>query len=210
MSVCDAAGKSGVINPDRLLFFAHICCWKFARQRYLLSNLRMYKLAKQARPILRLEKPPLRSVQLPDYHLVDTNLATLLSRINSLPFELQLEVFRFLPHHLTASLIQALQTATLLKPITQEGPIRERVRLLYDGAVRLHGSTISIFGEICLHQIGFIDERTKGNLGVSIPVQVSVIQGIKFSLGVYGLKAVRMLYRDGSSSPWLGEPGIGY
>ncbi len=208
VSVCDAPHQFGVVSPDQLLFFAHICCWRAVSQQYPLSTLHLYKLAQQTRPILCFEKTRLLSVQLPNQNLADTDLASLLFRVNSLPLELQREVLQFLSCHLTSSLIQALQTATFLKRITRKGSSQKTVGLLHGNAAQLRGSTISMFGETCLHRIHFTPEPSKG--GLSISIQTGAIRGVQFSLGIYGLKAVRMVYWDGSSSPWLGEPGTGY
>jgi hypothetical protein len=36
-------------------------------------------------------------------------------------------------------------------------------------------------------------------------LQIQPIRGLRFALGVYGIRAIRLLYEDGSDSPWLGS-----
>lgn len=67
----------------------------------------------------------------------------------------------------------------------------------------LYVLTGEIFGRSYISKIG----RNREGPGVlSIVLTPSVIRGVRFALGRFGLRAIRILYDDGSRSPWLGDP----
>ena len=66
---------------------------------------------------------------------------------------------------------------------------------------RLSIETSSVLGVDCISKI------TLGGLGsgVSVPLRVGDVRGVRFALHPYGLRAIRVLYDDGSMSSWLGS-----
>src|SRR5690606_4212982 len=65
----------------------------------------------------------------------------------------------------------------------------------------LRVKTTSIFGLAYLSKIGF----NEGD-GDFIDVRDSGFFGVRFALGTYGIRALRVLYQDGSMSRWVGDP----
>lgn len=61
----------------------------------------------------------------------------------------------------------------------------------------------NIFGRPYISEVG-LDKRSSGAL--SIPVSQQQITGLRFALGKFGIRAIRILYDGGSKSPWLGDP----
>lgn len=63
--------------------------------------------------------------------------------------------------------------------------------------------TRELFGRSYIYKIG----RNREGPGVLLITLTSpVIRGVRFALGRFGLRAIRVLYDDGSRSPWLGDP----
>lgn len=61
----------------------------------------------------------------------------------------------------------------------------------------------NIFGRTYISDIG-INQLDEGVL--STPISSSRIIGLRFALGRFGLRAIRILYESGSHSGWLGDP----
>ncbi len=204
---------------SRPLYFVHACCWKAVRQQCPLSLSGLYRFARQTQPILPRDGLGVSTPQLPvqfphEGTLVGkTELAGLLSRAGTyLPAELQREVLRYLcgrDKSYISSLIQATHTTALVRLVDQEAPrIEELGSLLHEGGEPrwLGASTISLFDQFYLHRIALVHREDDPNLDLCILVQVDAVAGVKFVLGTHGLQALRIIYRDGSSSPWLGKP----
>lgn len=43
-----------------------------------------------------------------------------------------------------------------------------------------------------------------------IPIQELEIKGLRFTIGMYGIQAISILYRNGSASPYAGDPVNGW
>jgi hypothetical protein len=43
-----------------------------------------------------------------------------------------------------------------------------------------------------------------------IPIQDLEIKGLRFTVGMYGIRAISILYDDGSTSPWAGDTTSGW
>ncbi|KAK1763556.1 hypothetical protein QBC33DRAFT_240607 [Phialemonium atrogriseum] len=118
-----------------------------------------------------------------------------------------------LSYDLTYCLIVASETATFFERINY-GPVPSKVvkHLLQENgnlASWLGASTISIFGQAYLHRIAFADNGRDTALNLGIQVRPGAILGVNFMLGTHGLRALRLIYGDGLSSAWLGEPSRG-
>lgn len=61
----------------------------------------------------------------------------------------------------------------------------------------------NLFGRTYISEVGF---DRGGNGTLSIPVSRRQITGLRFALGRFGLRAIRILYDGGSKSVWLGDP----
>ncbi len=111
--------------------------------------------------------------------------------------------------------MRACQTATLLESTETHYPEPRRVaveRRKGHAANWFGVSMTPLFGRKYISRItlAHIVEESNSAQNVSIPFNAEAIRTIQFVLGAYGLRAVRLGYHDGSSSPWLGEPDQGY
>ncbi len=179
----------------------------------------LYWLARRTRPIisrrpfLKDKDSLLRSPILPTFN--ETDLARLLTRAwTCLPAELQAEVMGYQSGNLALSLIRAYQTATLIKLTENHLPEPRRVALERNSHASnwLGISMTSLFGKKYIGSMTLarrVNESTPPQ-GLSISLDAEAITAVQFVLGTYGLRAIRLSYRDGSSSPWLGEPDQGY
>lgn len=61
----------------------------------------------------------------------------------------------------------------------------------------------NIFGRAYISEVG-VGQRRSGVL--SIPLSQNQITGLRFALGKFGVRAIRILYDGGSKSAWLGDP----
>lgn len=205
-------------DPDRRIFFAHLCCWKVTRQRYgnvPLANL--HRLALQTRPVV--DGPNLADRDLLpglDFPILDlqqcTGLGDYLRGVATcLPEEIRQEIPNRLRGTLTFSLLSTLQTGSLLGLISLSSASNiTGGSLSPDGSGTvdaLYAEPIRIFGAPYLRRVA-LNKRSEV-FTYSIPVRSDPIRGVKYVLGTWGLRAISVLYDDGSSSPWLGNPTQG-
>ncbi|KAK0634681.1 hypothetical protein B0T17DRAFT_611650 [Bombardia bombarda] len=213
------------VDLSQPLFFAHRLCWKVVRQQHgHIPNITLYKLAQQTHPIfssLDLIIEQLQRAAIFPQLAKSTNESTdgfahLLSRAGALlPLEVQQEVLQYINSDLTFSLMTALHTTASFLNLLNHAPSPSKM------IVKLHptasqdtgwlcGTTIEMFAHEYLHRIHMAQyDNTGDRLGLSIPVHMDAVSGVRFVLGTYGLRAIRILYRDGSVSPWLGNPTKG-
>jgi hypothetical protein len=73
----------------------------------------------------------------------------------------------------------------------------------------LSASSTTILGEACLTKIlwhmALPDQGSPDPLDVSIGIDNRPVWGIQAALSTYGVCGIRVLYLDGSRSPWLGS-----
>ena len=69
----------------------------------------------------------------------------------------------------------------------------------------LYARVRELFGRTYISELGCDGEGNSEGL-LSIQLLPGVITGLRFALGRFGLRAVRILYDDGSRSSWLGDP----
>lgn len=58
-----------------------------------------------------------------------------------------------------------------------------------------------LFGRTYISEIGL---NQAGH--ASVPIQPRPVRGLRFAVGRFGLRAIRILYDEGPHSPWLGDP----
>lgn len=218
-------------DPDRVIFYAHRCCWKVANVPVLNDPLVLLRLAFHTRrfenwPVYQQSAeshaqhdpskespPPLFDTGtndlLPlDSHLFtgSTELGSLLSRLGNMPLEVQSEVTKRLNLTLFLSLLKAKTlVAQLLPQIRESDMMKPETRTIDgDGSFNsIHVRYRDIMGTSYLAAISF--KRESGRDELSIPVADREVRGVQFSLGRFGLRGIRVLYEDGTRSPWLGE-----
>ena len=215
---------------SRPLFFTHQVCWKIVRQlRPHFTCYSLYKIAQATQPITALDLHQEASQRSLDSFPGDvcnfskaTSLGKILRRCDSLPCELQQEIRQHLSGDLTATLLSAARNSMpFLHQLVDPGPTPSMVfkHLLPDGAAGdeacLCWTTIVILGQAYLRRVEVSEmDRTTveietGELSGTMRIRISNIRGIKFVLGTYGLRSISIIYQNGSTSPWLGEPGQG-
>lgn len=136
-----------------------------------------------------------------------TGLGRLMSRLGKMPLEVQFEVTKRLNLTLFLSLLKTKTLVTQLLPQVRESTtMKPETRILdTDGSFNsIHVRYRNIMGTSYLAAIGF--RRESGGEALSIPVAHRDVLGVQFSLGRFGLRGIRVLYEDGTRSPWLGEP----
>lgn len=147
-------------------------------------------------------QPPLCASFYP-HVLTTTELGRLVhSAAMCLPAEIQHMIIEYLGDHLVSSLCRASQT---MAAHVQERPLYRAVTHVTPVAPQRVSSlcikTTSIFGLAYLSEIAFNERK-----GDFIEVKDIGFLGIRFALGTYGIRGLRVLYEDGSMSRWLGDP----
>lgn len=215
VTFCSDRGHRGLYcmkcRPDQVIFLAHKCCWKAINHPTVIPSLQLLKLAQHTRPL----GPPLsqdvhrrylsRQTQL-DAYSTETALGSLLEQVvRRLPLELQCNILDYLEGSLFASLLKAKAVAPFLLGRLGLGKCAKprTINLGIVGAITsLHVRSSNILGRPFLTGIGF----NQSECCPWIPVRSTCIQGLQYALGEFGLRAVRILYVDGSRSTWLGDP----
>lgn len=219
-------------DPNRVIVYAHRCCWKITNVPVLNDPLVLLRFAFQTRPFdnwpiyhqsqefhaqdnsLKEPPPPLFDMGTNDLlplngRLFDdsTELGRLMSRLGKMPLEVQFEVTKRLNLTLFLSLLKTKTLVTQLLPEVRESTMmKPETRILdTDGSFNsIHVRYRNIMGTSYLAAISF--RRESGGEALSIPVAHRDVRGVQFSLGRFGLRGIRVLYEDETRSPWLGEP----
>lgn len=131
-----------------------------------------------------------------------TSLGRLVRNIaDRLPVELQYEIGQHLGGHFVGSLLHtsfAVGSVRQIRPY--HGPKRRAV--VCKGPVRsLYVDTRSLFGLHYISEVGLNKHR-----GDFIETNNVGVRGLRFAFGSHGLRALRLLFNDGSMSRWLGDP----
>lgn len=184
-------------HADGAVLTAHQDCWGVARNLHP-SVTSLYSVAQGRRQIL-----PLQHSTRPDARLAldrvngKTPLGEIIRAVTrKLPIELQDEISKSLRGHLVA----CLSLASLAAPHGDEKPTSNTPSWesvdCHDGGERLNITTSWILGLEYVSKIG-IDDRE----GVS----AAGMRGIRFALDTFGIRGLRVMYKDQSLSPWLGD-----
>lgn len=218
-------------DPDRVIFYAHRCCWKVANVPVLNDPIDLLRLAFQTRPFdnwpmyyrsqefqaldypSKEPPPPLFDMGTNDLLPLDgrlfdeaTELGSLISRLGKMPLEVQFEVTKRLNLTLFLSLLRTKTLIDQLLPqICESTTMKPETRTIDGGESfnSIHVRYRNIMGTSYLAAISF--KRESGRDALSIPVADRDVRGVQFSLGRFGLRGIRVLYKDGTCSPWLGE-----
>lgn len=228
----DRAKYCAQTDPDRVIFYAHSCCWKIANVPVLNDPLVLLRFAFQTRPFenwpcyyesqefhvlddpSKEPPPPLFDMGTNNLlpfagHLFNdaTELGMLISRLGKMPLEVQFEVTKRLNLTLFLSLLKTkILVAQLLPELGESTTMKPETRTLdTDGSFKnIHVRYRNILGTAYLAGIGF--KREVGGEASSISVADRDVRGVQFCLGRFGLRGIRVLYEDETCSPWLGEP----
>jgi hypothetical protein len=134
--------------------------------------------------------------------LADTNLRYLLRRFLGLPPEIR----SIISAHYPPSLLSSLLTVSKISPldVAECRSGRTVIEYKYDAIIgSLWAAQTSILGQHYISSVAF-------NKSGGILVQRADFKGIRFTIGRYGLRGLSILYADGSTSAWLGDPTNGW
>lgn len=218
-------------DPDRVIFYAHRCCWKITNVPVLNDPLVLLRFAFHTRPFENWpiyhqsqelyaqddpsKEPPPALFDMGTNDLLplngrffddSTELGRLISRLGKMPLEVQFEVTKRLNLTLFLSLLKTKTLVAQLLPLVRESTtMKPETRTLdTDGSFNsIHVRYRSIMGTSYLAAISF--KRGSGEEALSIPVAHRDVRGVQFSLGRFGLRGICVLYEDDNRSPWLGE-----
>ena len=214
-------------------FFSHLECWKVAK-KHGFETARLYRFACRTQPLApwRGDQPHVRIWGIPSLtRLINTEtaLGRIIADISRLPLELQCKimldleqdstdlyehdrygiekaaVFKCRADSFTRLATVELETVPLLRHIDPKvHPLPHVIHPTTRGSVStLCINTRNIFGRDYISGIGF---NQSGEDLISVQVLSQNIKGLRFALGRFGLRGIRILYSDGSCSPWLGDP----
>ena len=205
VKVCDVPAKAcAPCHDGRSVYVAHRDCWNLAVVAGK-THIGLYRFAANLQHVI----PPRYSAQPPPYasFYPDVVKTTELGRLvhtgaMRLPAEIQHKAIEYLgDHHLVSSLFRASQT---MASHVKETPLYQAVEHVTLGPPTHISSlcikTGSIFGLAYLSDIGFNQRE-----GDFIDVRDIGFIGVRFALGTYGIRGLRILYEDGSMSRWLGD-----
>ncbi|KAL1887054.1 hypothetical protein Cpir12675_006722 [Ceratocystis pirilliformis] len=200
--------------PERGVYLAHRQCWQVARSVFPDQLERLLRFAVSTRALFP------RPAAYPSQDLISlhgcstwANLATPLGCLlvaieTKLPTELQDRLLRML--HGTP-LWHMLHTREQAVPLIHKAdrynldvrPVTVPVRGGLDGELKtLSASFETLFFVDYIKDLHFNTEKSRSG---SIPVKDIATRGICFAVSKHGLRGLRIMYVDGSKSPWLGS-----
>ena len=181
---------------------AHQICWDVATAAGK-TQASLLDYAANTTPVLLPQFSAYRDSDLtfPSGIRAKTPLGELLRGINSrLPVELHYEIAKNLHGHIMHSILRASEIArTTRGEHTSSDHETEMIRS--SGPIRsLSIKTRSVFGLYYISEIGFNSDQDD-----SIPTDITGVHGIRVATGRYGIRAMKVLFVDGSESRWLGD-----
>lgn len=205
--------------------FVHVSCYDLAKQIVPdLSAEDLWRFARLTRPISLAEFLPDDTQAAPAYPPSVGHLRSLPLNGSTSLGQLIADVRKALPLEVERDIVQ--RSGPLFKPLTdtveivgthsvflrRRQPLPERqLQLslpLWDTA-RIGIMITYIMGEACISDIGARVMRPQWDREIELAELVAdpdVFDGIQTAYGTFGVTAIRFLFKDGSMSPWLGEP----
>lgn len=219
----------GYCQPETSLFIAHQACWKMTQGSNGIGPTHLYGTALRTTPLAparRVHHVPLSISNLAGTVKRETSLGRLIvAMADRLPEELVQEIMKEVQIHAMEferhDKMNGREYKALLK---DSGVLFTRLAIVQTLALpmarqrfaeawryiqgkdceqleTMHIRTVQIFGRNYISKVGF--NETADN-SVSIPVVSEDIRGLRFALGRFGLRGLRILYADGTMSSWLG------
>jgi hypothetical protein len=202
--------ECGLCEGNKIAHIVHTPCWKLintSRKRH--STAFIYEFARSSYPLFDIgDGCDSEHNTLMDFTktiaegLADTNLRYLLRRFLGLPPEIR----SIISAHYPPSLLSSLLTVSKISPldVAECRSGRTVIEYKYDAIIgSLWAAQTSILGQ---HYISSVAVNKSGG----ILVQRTDFKGIRFTIGRYGLRGLSILYADGSTSAWLGDPTNGW
>ena len=205
VKVCDVPLKAcAPCYENGPVYVAHRDCWSLAVGAGK-THIGLYRFAANLQHVIPpryTTQPPPRG-SLPADYRATTDLGRLVyAAATRLPAEMQNVIVKYLGGHLVSSLLRASQTiASYVKETPRYQVITHVTLATAERVESLYVKTTTVFGLNYLTEIGF--NKREGDF---IHARRSGFCGMRFALGTYGIRALRSLYENGSTSPWLGDP----
>jgi len=184
------------------------------QREHPISFKELLEYARRTQPLYGTPKDsPPQQLELGSRKSRDTRLGVLFEHIATYPLEIQQLILSFVDPHQIACLLKAEQVAHRSLRVSN---LREP-RLLHKTPFnllsgihsnKLAAHTVQVLGQAYLQKLQ-VGRITPSDDQV-VPTKESSVRGLKFVLGLYGVRAIRIVYCDGSTSPWLGDPSRGF
>ena len=101
--------------------------------------------------------------------------------------------------HAVPKVRSASPSSVCISDFAQTGPNISKLEFSAGETKALYASSTTILGEACLRQV------SSEPLDLRIDIESRPVWGLQATLGTYGVCGIRVLYLDGSRSPWLGS-----
>ncbi|KFY92256.1 hypothetical protein V498_05076 [Pseudogymnoascus sp. VKM F-4517 (FW-2822)] len=200
----------------RTAHLIHLPCWKLIRLLDPTLTLRsIYEFAQSTHPLFSATHIP-EGQDITTTGFTDvinendsrSDVGKLINHLSRLPLELQLAISEACPSNLLSSLVTVAQITFELISAFKRSQGQRHVELICHSDVRtLCAKTVSIFGNKYISSLRFNELSESSE---KIQVKESEVTGIKFAIGRYGIKALRICYASDESSGWLGDPRAGW
>ena len=192
----------------KIAHIVHKCCWKLIMSRTSHSFTSIYRFARSRYPLFDTGN----TFDSEHDTLMDFTLDTIADLSNTRPKKLLEQLIIAVPpeirlivsKHFSPCLTSSLHTVKRIKSLDISGAqsLQTTIKHRYDDHY-LAAAQTPIFGENYISSIVF--NKSKG-----VPVLSTKSKGIIFTIGRYGLRALRIIYADNSTSAWLGDPENGW
>jgi hypothetical protein len=202
--------------PHHLACCVHIDCWRIARKISPKENLNasIYALAMSTAELFDIpgggedRKEDVSTFTNMDIdHNRQNAVGTLLALLSRFPEDIQLAISdasKGSPLSALASVYKRKagipQSATV--PNMAWATSSSYIHLNSHNNVAIKPEWTNIYGHMYISDLQVITRE--GEAEPAECLQIRSIRGLRFALGVYGVRAIRLLYEDGSDSPWLG------
>jgi hypothetical protein len=204
------SSECGRCEADKIAHLVHIDCWRLiSGQKSRPKIASVYKFAQSTYPLFgneHVRRVPDRIAtdftNMPyDNNSNKTDMGRFLGSLSRLPPEIQLAISARCRRNLLSSLLKVLKTSSIL--VGFNGRIGSIPDLIWNTAVEnISARLLNVYGRSYISLLGY---NVTMKHGFSIPVKGSSTRGLKFVIDVYGIRAISILYLDGSSSAWLGN-----
>lgn len=210
-------------RPHRLAHAVHVRCWKLVRSRVGDKNINasIYKLARSTYKLFKIPKSagdPLERItnfeQVTSEQGLNSNVGQFLNFVSRFPVELQLRISAASTGSpLSTALVVHNSSTGLLRSMSKHSSKPSRVVVCLDPRFKyITAQWIRIYGHLYLSflESSEVDNQDGNQNRMNNRLTIRPIRGIKFSLGQYGVQALKLLYTDDTDSAWLGNESRGW
>ncbi|KFY47084.1 hypothetical protein V494_00173 [Pseudogymnoascus sp. VKM F-4513 (FW-928)] len=203
-------------DKDRIAHIVHLACWNLIKKLDpKLTRRSIYEFAESTYSLFNtIHVPEGQDIKTEGFtgavneNSSRTDLGELLNHVSRLPLELQIQISDECPSNLLSSLVAVARTSSTLVSAFKSGRGQRYIELISHSEVKtLCAKFVSIFGNKYISSLGFNEPNEDSG---TVLVKASKITGIKFAIGRYGIKALRICYASNELSEWLGDPRDGW